>query len=127
MLVGFEGLTATRLPEDEFYPAAGQGAIGLEIRWSDKQSRMIAKTITDLATWTCITAEREFLRLLDGGCHTPIGVFSNLNDGLITMKARVFPEEGGEPQTSEASGSDPLAVAKELFELWTALRAAHCI
>ena len=116
LLVGFEGLTATRLPEDEFYPAAGQGAIGLEIRWSDKQSRMIAKTITDLATWTCITAEREFLRLLDGGCHTPVGVFSNLNDGLITMKARVFPEEGGEPQTSEAEGNDPLAVAKELFD-----------
>ena len=115
-LIGFEGLTAFRLPEDEFYPAAGQGAIGLEIRWSDKQTRMLAKTIECIPTWTRITAEREFLRLLDGGCHTPVGVYSTLKDGLISMKARVFPEEGGEPKTSEAVGDDPHAVAKELFE-----------
>jgi len=115
-LVGFDGLHAVRLPEHEFYPAAGQGAIGLEIRWSDKQARMVAKTIECIPTWTRITAEREFLRLLDGGCHTPVGVYSTLKDGLITMKARVFPEEGGEPKTGEAVGDDPYAVARELFE-----------
>lgn len=115
-LVGFQGLMAVRLPEEEFYPAAGQGAIGLEIRWSDKQTRMLAKTIECIPTWTRITAEREFLRLLDGGCHTPVGVYSTLKDGLITMKARVFPEEGGEPKTGEVTGDDPKAVAKELFD-----------
>lgn len=114
-VVGFEQLTATRLPEEEFYPAAGQGAIGLEIRWSDKQTRMLAKTIEHIPTWTCISAEREFLRLLDAGCHTPVGVFSTLKRGLIHMKARVFPEAGGEPKTSEATGDDPHAVAKQLF------------
>lgn len=115
-LIGFESLTACRLPENEFYPAAGQGAIGLEIRWGDKQTRMLAKTISDESTWICVKAEREFLRLLDAGCHTPVGVFSDLTGGLITMKARVFPEEGGEPKTSEAAGNDPLAVAKQLFD-----------
>lgn len=115
-LVGFSGLMAVRLPEEEFYPAAGQGAIGLEIRWSDKQTRMLAKTIECIPTWTRITAEREFLRLLDGGCHTPVGVYSTLKNGLITMKARVFPEEGGEPKTGEVTGDDPKAVAKELFD-----------
>ena len=77
---------------------------------------MVAKTIECIPTWTCITAEREFLRLLDGGCHTPVGVYSTLKRGLITMKARVFPEEGGEPKTGEARGDDPYDVAKELFE-----------
>ncbi|MDX1680345.1 MAG: hydroxymethylbilane synthase [Akkermansiaceae bacterium] len=115
-LVGIEGLRAVRLPENEFYPAAGQGAIGLEIRWGDKQTRSLAKTICHDATWTCITAEREFLRLLDAGCHTPVGVYSTLKQGLITMKARVFPEAGGQPKTSEAKGDDPYAVAQELFD-----------
>ncbi len=115
-LVGFDNLTAFRLPEDELYPAAGQGAIGLEIRWSDKQTRMLAKTIECIPTWTRITAEREFLRLLDAGCHTPVGVFSTLNKGLISMKARVFPEAGGKPRTSEAVGDDPYDVARALFE-----------
>jgi len=112
------GLTATRLPEEEFFPAAGQGAIGLEIRADDDTSRQLAESIGDEATWKRITAEREFLRLLDGGCHTPVGVFSSLDGDTIRMKARVFAEDeqDGEPTTGEASGSDPLAVAKALFE-----------
>lgn len=114
-LMEFDQLQAIRLPKEEFYPAAGQGAIGLEIRWSDKQTRMLAKTIEDIPTWICITAEREFLRLLDAGCHTPVGVYSTLKDGLIQMKARVFPESGGEPRSSEAEGDDAHTVAKELF------------
>ena len=110
------GLMATRLDESTFFPAAGQGAIGLEIRTDDNQSRSHAEAIGDADTWVRVTAEREFLRLLDGGCHTPVGVFSTLIDGTLHLKARVFPEDGGQPQSSEASGTDPIAVAKTLFE-----------
>jgi hydroxymethylbilane synthase len=91
---GFPGVFAHRLPESEFFPAAGQGAIGLEVR----------------------AAEREFLRLLDGGCHTPVGVYSFLEGGVISLFARVFPEEGGKPKTGQAKGADPITVARELFE-----------
>lgn len=111
-----DGLFATRLPEAEFFPAAGQGAIGIEIRRSDDQSRVIAEAIGCQPTWKRITAEREFLRLLDGGCHTPVGVFSTLEGDCLHMQARVFPESGGTPRTSEASGNDPLDVARQLFE-----------
>ncbi len=111
------GLMAIRLPEDEFYPAAGQGAIGLEIRADDNQARAFAEAIGHAPTWQRIVAEREFLRLLDGGCHTPVGVFSSLDGDTLTLKARVFPEKGkAAPQSSEATGSDPIAVAHELYQ-----------
>lgn len=110
------GLFATRLEEHIFYPAAGQGAIGLEIRAGDDRSRVLAQSIGDADTWLRVTAEREFLRLLDGGCHTPVGVFSSLAHGEIHLQARVFPETGGKPQTGEARGTDPIAVAKHLFD-----------
>ncbi len=113
---GFPGVFAHRLPESEFYPAAGQGAIGLEIRADDAESRAIAESITHPDTWLKVTAEREFLRLLDGGCHTPVGVYSHLENGVISLFARVFPEEGGTPQTGEAKGIDPITVAHELFK-----------
>jgi hydroxymethylbilane synthase len=71
---GFPGVFAHRLPESEFFPAAGQGAIGLEVRADDAESRAFAEAICHAETWTKVTAEREFLRLLDGGCHTPVGV-----------------------------------------------------
>jgi len=112
------GLHFAILPEDEFFPAAGQGAIGLEIRSDDDWMKECLKQINHQQTFVRVTAEREFLRLLDAGCHTPVGVYSVLHEDELLMYARVFPEQGGEPKVSQVSGSaaEPLAVARELFE-----------
>jgi hydroxymethylbilane synthase len=120
-LLGIPGLHVQRLAESEFFPAAGQGAIGLEIRATDAPSRVFAETIGHRPTWLRITAEREFLRLLDAGCHTPVGVFSVLLGDVLHLNARVFPEAGGPPQTGAVSGpaNDPHAVALELFNSLT--------
>jgi hydroxymethylbilane synthase len=114
-VAGIPRLFVTRLDESEFFPAAGQGAIGLEVRAGDAPSRVFAETIGHRDTWLRISAEREFLRLLDGGCHTPVGVYSTISDGEILLKARVFPEEGGTPRSGEARGTDPITLALELF------------
>lgn len=112
------GLVVRRLPEEEFYPAAGQGAIGLEIRSADANARAKAEAIGHRDTWLRIVAEREFLRLLDAGCHTPVGVFTSISNGLLFMKARVFPEQGGEPRTASIAyaADEPLATAGLLFQ-----------
>jgi Porphobilinogen deaminase len=104
------------LSESNFLPAAGQGAIGFEIRAGDEIAREAVGAINDGPTRVRVTAEREFLRLLDGGCHTPVGVWSRLEGGILTMAGRVFPEEGGAPREGGAAGEEPLAVARELFE-----------
>jgi hydroxymethylbilane synthase len=115
-ILDMPGLFAHRLDENRFFPAAGQGAIGLEIRADDTRCRVLAEAIGDERTWLRITAEREFLRLLDAGCHTPVGVFSSLTEGLLHLKARVFPEAGGNPKTGAASGTDPFETALSLFQ-----------
>jgi len=104
------------LPQDEFFPAAGQGAVGLEIRKGDHEVGKIVDALNHAETLQRVTAEREFLRLLDGGCHTPVGVWSRLSEDLIEMGARVYPEDGGVSQSALASGGNTLEVAKELFE-----------
>ncbi|NJM38357.1 MAG: hydroxymethylbilane synthase [Akkermansiaceae bacterium] len=114
-IAGMSGLFVTRLGENEFFPAAGQGAIGLEVRASDAKNREISEAIGHHETWLRITAEREFLRLLEGGCHTPVGVFSSLSHGQIHLAARVFPEAGGMPKSGQSNGENPLHVALELF------------
>lgn len=118
-IVGIPGLSALRLDEHGFFPAAGQGAVGLEIRTGDSRSRALAESINHADTWQRITAEREFLRLLDGGCHTPVGVFSSLKNGELHLHARVFPEAGGVPKCGEARGTQPYQVAKSLYESLT--------
>ena len=67
-------------------------------------------------TWNRVSAEREFLRLLDAGCSTPIGVWSTLTGEHMEMGARVFPETPGSPRKAKASGVVPLEVAQQLFE-----------
>lgn len=104
------------LAEDRFFPAAGQGAIGFEIRADDDYARDRVAAISHSDTFLRARAEREFLRLIDGGCHTPVGVFSSLKGGCLEMAARLFPDEGGEPQTAKAGGSDPFEVARQLYE-----------
>lgn len=115
-VIDMPGLAVQRLAEEAFFPAAGQGAIGLEIRAADKRSWTFAESIGHADTWKRITAEREFLRLLDAGCNTPVGVFCSLAGGELHMRARVFPEDGGEPRTGEAAGDDPIETALKLFQ-----------
>lgn len=111
-----DGLFAERLDEALFYPAAGQGAIAFEIRADDEEAREFLASICHEETWKRVSAEREFLRLLDAGCHTPVGVYSELAGDVLTLRGRVFPEQGGEPKVGEAQGSDPIAVAAQLYQ-----------
>jgi hydroxymethylbilane synthase len=107
------------LDEAEFFPAASQGAIGLELRADDRWMQTIVEVINHSQTFVRVTAEREFLRLLDAGCHTPVGVYSILDSDSLRMSARVFPDQGGEPKLASAEGgvNDPLAVAGKLFAI----------
>ncbi len=115
-IAGMPQLIAIRLAEKDFFPAAGQGAIGLQVRTDDATNRSIAEAIGHRESWLRITAEREFLRLLDGGCHTPVGVYSSICGDVISIKARVFPDAGGHPKSGEAHGTDPINLALELFK-----------
>ncbi len=102
--------------ERNFFPAAGQGAVGLEIRRGDEEAGTIVDALNHMDTWNRVSAEREFLRLLDAGCSTPIGVWSTLTGEHMEMGARVFPETPGSPRKAKASGVVPLEVAQQLFE-----------
>jgi len=111
-------LHAAVLDEHEFFPAAGQGAIGFEIRSDDGTTAEILRTINHHATWMRVRAEREFLHLLDAGCHTPVGVRSEWSEERLVLAARVFPDEGGTPRCGEVEGDpeNPEAVARALFD-----------
>jgi hydroxymethylbilane synthase len=54
-------------------PAAGQGAIAIQVRADDRASRELFTPLNDSATMIDATAERAFLAALEGGCQVPIG------------------------------------------------------
>jgi len=57
-------------------PAAGQGALAVEVRADDHIAREAVQLIDDLSIRLAITAERELLARLGGGCHVPIGALA---------------------------------------------------
>ena len=54
------------------------------------------KPLNDEATALCVTAERAFLRTLEGSCRTPIGGLAELSDGQLTMRGEVLSPDGKE-------------------------------
>ena len=54
-------------------PAAGQGAIAIQIRTDDEEMRALLAPLNHDATSIATRAERAFLAALDGGCQVPIG------------------------------------------------------
>jgi hydroxymethylbilane synthase len=111
-------LFASTLPADQFLPAASQGAVGIEIRSDVRGSvRSAIEAINHGETFTCVTAEREFLRLLGAGCQTPVGIRSEFAGNTLGLQAVVF-EDAPEPRRASVSGAAqmPHAVALALFE-----------
>ena len=120
----FEGteVFASELAEDEFLPAAGQGAVAMEIRSDNLAAREALATINDEPTFQRITAERAFLHLLQAGCQTPVGAYTWFEDegSTLAMSVRVFDEDhpDKEPFIAETKGSasEPAALADRLME-----------
>jgi len=108
-------LHMTVLAASVFPPAASQGAVALETYGGNAETARLLAAINHGPTFQMITAERRFLELLKAGCQTPVGVHTTLENGVLHMKALVFPDSDGAPRQSAASGADALETAAELF------------
>lgn len=74
------------IPFEIMLPAVGQGVMGVEIRSDDAALKELLQKLNDEETRVCVTAERSFLRALEGGCQVPIGANAFLKDGKIYLE-----------------------------------------
>jgi hydroxymethylbilane synthase len=89
--------TATAiLDADEFVPAVGQGAIGIETRADDARTRALVAAIDDADTRVALAAERAFLAVLDGSCRTPIGGHAKFEQGTLRFRGIIIKPDGSE-------------------------------
>jgi hydroxymethylbilane synthase len=121
----FEGtlVHARELDEAQFLPAAGQGAVGIEILRESAAVREALATINHAPTFTRVTAERAYLAALKAGCQTPVGAKTWFEDdgATLAMTVRVFDEASpdGEPFVATVRGpaAAPAALADQLMNL----------
>jgi hydroxymethylbilane synthase len=81
---------------DEFLPAAGQGAIGIEIRANDTKTRALVAAIDDADTATALAAERAFLAVLGGTCRTPIAGYAHVSGDTVRLLGLIARPDGSE-------------------------------
>ena len=82
------------IPAEILLPAVGQGAMAVEIREEDTEIAAMLSALSDHETQSCITAERAFLRRLEGGCQVPIGAFAAFESGEIFLHGFVGSTDG---------------------------------
>jgi hydroxymethylbilane synthase len=76
--LGFSERICQRIIPEQFLPAGGQGAIGIESRLDDEKINKLLVHLNHSASQKCITAERSMNRYLRGGCETPIAAYAIL-------------------------------------------------
>jgi hydroxymethylbilane synthase len=108
--LGLAERATTIMSAEDFLPAVGQGAIGIEARENDTRTREILARIDHADTSTAIAAERAFLAELDGSCKTPIGGYATLSGGVLQFRGLIAKPDGSAAHETAVAGSAKNAI-----------------
>ena len=82
---------------EEMLPAAGQGALGIEIRSDREDLRLALQSLVDMPTWLRVTAERAVSRGMGGSCSVPLAAYATLEGDTLFIRAAWGDPEGKLP------------------------------
>jgi hydroxymethylbilane synthase len=92
--LGLANQAAAVLDTDEFLPAVGQGAIGIETREDNTGVRDVLVRIDHGQTSTAVACERAFLGALDGSCKTPIAGHATVSGDAVQFRGLIASPDG---------------------------------
>ncbi|MBN1827749.1 MAG: hydroxymethylbilane synthase [Deltaproteobacteria bacterium] len=102
--MGWTDRITQRLPEDIMLPAAGQGALGIEIREDDHILIDLANRVDHDDSHREVEAERAFIRILGGGCHAPVAALAKVMGERLLLRASVGTRDGRRVIDDEIEG-----------------------
>lgn len=82
--LGLEDIITDYFNPKEFLPAIGQGALGIEALKNGEYNNYL-KSLDNKEVRTAVEAERSFMKELNGGCHSVIGVYSEIQNNDLYM------------------------------------------
>lgn len=122
--LGMESAAGRILDPEEVIPAAGQGILAVQGRAGEEYDYL--DCIMDPDSRTAALAERAFVRMLDGGCSSPIAAYAQVADGQVILSGLYYNEEAesyivgkkcGPEKAAEMIGRTLAAELKERFEV----------
>jgi hydroxymethylbilane synthase len=118
--LGLETHVRSRISADVMCPAVGQGALAIEIRRGDQQTKALLAFLNDADTHAAIDCERALLGSLGGGCQVPIGAYAEKRGERLFLRAMVGRPDGSEILREQAEGTDSVKLGRETAQalLW---------
>ena len=101
--LGFGHLHTIEL--DWMLPAPAQGAIAIVCRENDTDALNYCAALNDFDTQICTQVEKDFLRILMGGCSTPIGAYAVLKNNEIIFKGNILSPNGDKKVAVNVKGN----------------------
>jgi hydroxymethylbilane synthase len=102
--LGLAEAATSALDVDEFLPAVGQGAIGVETRADDAGTLTLVAALDDADTAAALAAERAFLAVLDGSCRTPIAGHATVDGDRLRFRGMILRPDGSEAHETARAG-----------------------
>ncbi len=118
--LGLETHVRSRISADVMCPAVGQGALAVEIRRGDQQTKTLLAFLNDADTHAAIDCERALLGSMGGGCQVPIGAYAEKRGDRLFLRAMVGRPDGSEILREQAEGTDGVKLGRETAQtlLW---------
>ncbi|MBE6094049.1 MAG: hydroxymethylbilane synthase [Schwartzia succinivorans] len=116
--LGFAERIREVLPQTMVLPAVGQGALAIETRADDKETRDMLAFLRDDETICCAEAERSFLARVEGGCQVPVGVYATAEGDDLKVEAVIASLDGRRSYRGTVNGAkaDAAKLGKGLAE-----------
>ena len=114
--LGLESRINRYFTADEIIPAAGQGILAVQGRKGEAYDFL--EGYCDKDAWTAGSAERAFVKLLDGGCSSPVAAHAEILGDEIYLRGLYYNEKDGSYVTGTLRGNkaDAESLGKELAE-----------
>ena len=110
--LGLESRIASVLPTSLSLPAAGQGALGIEVLGSRADMARLMQPLACAQSTACAAAERAVSRVLGGSCATPLAAHAQIQGNQISVYALVATPDG--QTVLRANGRGALAQAEHI-------------
>lgn len=101
----------------EFIPAPGQGVVAIQSRVGDLSIRRMLKSLHQKDVGICTNVERGVLKMMDGGCHLPLGVYCEIDQQRNFLVHASFAHSMEEPlQNVRLTSSTYAGLADQVYQ-----------
>jgi hydroxymethylbilane synthase len=112
--LGKTDLIKQYISPDVMCPAAGQGALAVEVRAGDASALQLLTFLDDSEARASTICERALLGRLGGGCQVPIGALAEMRGGRLHLQAVVASPDGSQVLRESADGDDPVQLGESV-------------